>query len=497
MKKTFILLIVTAFTLSMFAEDIPAGYYDAIDGKQDSVLKSTLSQIVCGGIRYEYGANQYHSSSNPPEWEKGDLKAYGTWQAFPVTDISDYNVILDMYSKSVRYFPNKRGESGSGLQIEHCLPKSWWGWTNKDTRDTSLMAYKDLYNLNPADAQANGQKSNYAPGHVVKGDKFDNGSFRMDKAASSTYKYICFEPEEQFRGDFARAYFYIVTAYEGLEWSSTYTQYVNKDSYLMFSDNITSVLLDWHRADPVSDKEICRADQISSIQHNRNPYIDYPELVEYIWGNKRGMSVDLSALTCTEGTGVCPEPLQPTPEPQIYDTIINLPGLTKALVNDYKNGDITGFASDKIQSNGTYSITMGASSTDGYLSFNHLNLKDSAILSFRASPFQTANSMQLDIYAGTTKIQTIAETVVQNTRNEIRYKVVIPAGTDSITIASVGGATTKRASMQELYLLSPKDDPTGIDAPNTIPAARKVLRDGQIIILRNESEYTITGQTIR
>ena len=41
-------------------------------------------------------------------------------------------------------------------------------------------AYKDLYNLNPSDQRANGQKSNYAPGHIKTGDKFDNGSFRMD-----------------------------------------------------------------------------------------------------------------------------------------------------------------------------------------------------------------------------------------------------------------------------------------------------------------------------
>ena len=55
----------------------------------------------------------------------------------------------------------------------------------------------------------------------------------------------------------------------------------------MFSDAIIGVLLDWHRADPVSDKERCRMDVISDIQGNRNPYIDYPELVEYIWGNKK------------------------------------------------------------------------------------------------------------------------------------------------------------------------------------------------------------------
>lgn len=497
MKKLLFLLIISMFSLSLLAEDIPAGYYDAINGKQDSVLKSTLNLIICSGNRYEYGTNQYHSSSNPPEWEKGDLKAYGTWQALPLTDMHPNGVIWDMYSNCVRYFPTKQGESGCSLNIEHCLPKSWWGWTNKETRDTSWMAYKDLYNLNPSDAQANSQKSNYAPGHVQYGDKFDNGSFRMDSKAKSRYNYICFEPEEQYRGDFARAYFYIATAYERLVWNSSYSQYANNASYLIFSDSITKVLLDWHRADPISDKEICRADQISTIQGNRNPFIDYPDLVEYIWGNRKGQVVDLSSLTCTAGTGVCPTPEIPKDTIHRYDTIINLPALTKAIVNGYVSGEIVSFASEKIQSNGTTSITMGASTTDGYLSFSNLNLEDSVILSFRASIYNTASSMQLDVYAGNTLLKSIQDTATLYTRNEITYNTIIPAGTDSITIISVGGSTTKRACMQELYLLKPKKAPTAIIAPNSTSQARKELRNGQIVIIRNTSVYTTLGQTIR
>ena len=144
----------------------------------------------------------------------------------------------------------------------------------------------------------------------------------MDKAASSGYGYICYEPAEEYRGDFARAYFYIVTAYENLDWSSSYSQYVSNASYLMLSETLQQVLLDWHRADPVSDKEICRADQISTIQGNRNPFIDYPELVEYIWGNKKGQTVDLSALTCEFICGQCPEPIEPQPASETFDTLI-------------------------------------------------------------------------------------------------------------------------------------------------------------------------------
>ncbi|MEI8087518.1 MAG: endonuclease, partial [Paludibacter sp.] len=44
------------------------------------------------------------------------------------------------------------------------------------------------------------------------------------------------------------------------------------------------LLLHWHRQDPVSEKELTRVEKVFAIQQNRNPFIDYPQLVEYIWG---------------------------------------------------------------------------------------------------------------------------------------------------------------------------------------------------------------------
>lgn len=484
--RTRTLFIALCLSVSLLADEIPVGYYDTIQGTQDSVLKSTLSLIVRGGTRYEYGINQYHSTNNPPEWVVGDLKAYGTWQALPMTDYLPGNQVWDMYSNSIRYYPNKLGDSGCSLNIEHCLPKSWWGGIVNE-------AYKDLYNLNPSDQRANSQKSNYAPGHVKKGDKFDNGSFRMDAAKSSGYGYICWEPAEEYRGDFARTYFYMATAYEYLEWTA-YPQYISNTNYLMFSDSIQKVLLDWHRADPVSDKELCRMNMISDIQGNRNPFIDYPDLVEYIWGNRKGQPVDLSALTCTFRMGTCTDE-EPLPDLEdIYDILINLPAITAAYVNAIPGGS----ANSGIQSNGNASITMGKSSTDGEISFSGLQLTDSAILAFRASPYNSATSMQLEIYLNETLDTTILVNVQQETRHEVRYRIPVPAETTSIRILSVGGGTSKRACMQELYLLTPKQNTTALTVPPTqLSDVSKELHNGRIIIRRNQAAYTPLGQQIR
>lgn len=491
MKRPFAIISALLFSFGLMAESIPAGYYDGIQGKSDSILKSTLYQIVKGGDRYFYGTNEYHSSSNPPEWEQGDLKSIGTWFAFPLTDMHPDGVIWDMYSNCVRYYPKKRGDSGCSLNIEHCLPKSWWGTGVKT--DT---IYRDLFNLNPSDQRANSQKSNYAPGHVLKGDKFDNGSFRMDSKNKSQYGYICWEPAPEYRGDFARTYFYMVTAYEQQSWDAAYSDYVSNTSYLRFSPTIIQVLLDWHREDPVSDKEICRADRITDIQHNRNPFIDYPDLVEYIWGEKKGQAVDLASLSCTAGTGICPEPTTPAPAPQPYDTLINLPALTAALVNAVQ-GDITGSANTGIQSNGNASITMGKGTTDGDILFTGIQLTDTAVLAFRASPYNTAKSMQLDIYINNELFHSIEVTVAQETRNEIRYRFTVPQKTNTIRIVSEGGSTDKRACMQELYLLSPQS-PSGVsNSSSRTYAPLKELRNGQVVIIRNTSVYSALGQQIQ
>ena len=44
-----------------------------------------------------------------------------------------------------------------------------------------------------------------------------------------------------------------------------------------------SVLLQWHKQDPVDEYEKQRNEKIYEIQGNRNPFIDHPEWVEKIW----------------------------------------------------------------------------------------------------------------------------------------------------------------------------------------------------------------------
>lgn len=250
-------------------------YYASIDGLQDSVLKSTLGQIINCGVRYRYGSGRNH-----------------TWDAFFHTDRDTTdNLVLDMYSDNMRYFnPEKPTASVAEFDIEHMFPKSWWGGTvNK--------AYCDLYHLVPGDNSANRSKSNHAPG-IPTDTTFWNGSFATGNNEHG--KVFC--PADEYKGDFARAYFYIACCYgDSLIWGETGepASAMTNSSWQEFQPWLRDLLLDWHRTDSISEKEKARAIEVNKIQGNRNPFIDYPELVEYIWGNQQGTPLDLQQLTPT------------------------------------------------------------------------------------------------------------------------------------------------------------------------------------------------------
>jgi endonuclease I len=128
------------------------------------------------------------------------------------------------------------------MNIEHSVAKSWWGGTNNN-------AYKDLYHLNPSDATANSARSNYPLG-INNGSKFDNGSIKVGNNTYSTeYSGLCFEPLDEYKGDFARAYMYMFTCYEDLSWTGTNapTMLNANETWPMLKPWAKDLLLTWSR----------------------------------------------------------------------------------------------------------------------------------------------------------------------------------------------------------------------------------------------------------
>ena len=242
--------------LAALSAAVPAGYYSSLKGKSESELKTALYQIINPHTLVS-------SYQNLPQY-------------FQKTDVyPNSKRWWDMYSDIPLYAP-----SFSGLNREHSLPKSWWGGS------TTTPAYTDLNHLYPSEAAANLAKSNYPLGKVVGTQTFSNGVSTVGIGENSGGAKYVFEPADEYKGDFARTYFYMVTCYQNMSWKYTYM--CRDGVYPSLQQWAIDLLLEWHRADPVSEKEVLRNEQVFLVQNNRNPYIDYPDLVEYIKSNKKG-----------------------------------------------------------------------------------------------------------------------------------------------------------------------------------------------------------------
>lgn len=248
------------FSFTLFAE-IPFGYYNYAEGKKDANLKTALYTIIRDHTQLEY---------------------YASATYFRTTDWHPNGYFWDMYSKE------KRSSWGSGLNREHSLPKSWFGIASGQENTAAIAT--DLHNLFPSDAKANAEKSNFPLGET-RGLDFNNGVSKVGNSTFSGYSGKVFEPADQYKGDFARTYMYMVTRYEDYAsvWRSTGTaSMLYQNTYPTFRPYAVNLLLKWHRNDPVSEKEINRNNEVYKLQGNRNPFIDHPVLAEYIWGYNKG-----------------------------------------------------------------------------------------------------------------------------------------------------------------------------------------------------------------
>ena len=294
MKRTLILLFSVAVSLCCVAGEMPDGYYNAAAGKSDAELKGTLKSIIRNHTVLNYGSGENSS-----------------WYCFYYSDRdTNTNLCMDMYCDDWKPFTTP-GEVVAGCNVEHSFAKSWWGGAKVD-------AYKDCYHLNPSNSTANSARGNYPLGNVDTPTK-TVGSLKIGQRHHDGLNedHYIWEPKDEYKGDFARAYFYMATcygkdlngnpdsqfsAYNGwrLDNKDVGSRYaMQNDTYLEFQDWEIEVLIQWHRQDPVSSKEIDRADAVNNFQHNRNPFIDYPCLAEYIWGNRKGEPVDFATLKFT------------------------------------------------------------------------------------------------------------------------------------------------------------------------------------------------------
>lgn len=264
MKKLLFVFFLQLLVLVVLAQ-APEGYYSSAYGTNKAQLKTALYEIIRGHTVRSYD---------------------NLWTDFQTTDKREDGKVWDMYSICSFTFVSKQCGNYSGVcdcyNREHSFPKSWF--------DDASPMYTDLFHLYPTDGYTNGRRGNYPFGEVGSVTWSGNNGSKLGSATSGLgYIGTVFEPADEYKGDFARTYFYMVTRYDNVvaSWyrNAEAKPTLDGTTYPAFTSWSQAMLLKWHRQDPVSEKETDRNNAVFGIQHNRNPFIDHPELAEYIWGN--------------------------------------------------------------------------------------------------------------------------------------------------------------------------------------------------------------------
>ena len=270
-----------------FAQPPPNYYIDA-DSTSGTALRASIHGIIDDHKRFPYTSN-----------------LTDTWDVVNRADQDPSNTlhVLTIY-KNASY---QKIEGGRGsYNREHLWPKSY-GFPE----DTSgNYPYTDLHHLVAADASYNSSRGNLPFGACTIGCKSKDVSVKHQRPTGETQgrgeanwrsgsgASGIWEVWNERKGDVARAMFYMAVRYEGGKHSITGVNEpdleLTDDENLIRESNTgknekrgfmgrLSILLSWHYSDPVDDIERRRNDVVFEYQGNRNPFIDNPHWVGYIF----------------------------------------------------------------------------------------------------------------------------------------------------------------------------------------------------------------------
>ena len=267
-QLSLLLLLITSTTL--YAA-IPSGYYDAANGKKGEALRAQLKTIISAN----YTSISY--SGLEPHYAETDMRSNG--------------YIWDMYS-TCNFTMSDAGSSQQNVcdcwNKEHSVPQSWFS-------EQSPMK-SDLFHVYPTDARVNNFRGNLPYGETSSTANIDNNSHALGHIGTSNftgYSGRVYEPDDEYKGDFARTYFYMSTRYMDKDFTQSTTGSVMFENGADLTPYSVALLLKWHRQDPVSQKEIDRNNAVYLKQNNRNPFIDYPYMAEYIWGTQKSVNLNM------------------------------------------------------------------------------------------------------------------------------------------------------------------------------------------------------------
>lgn len=213
--------------------------YEALSGLSSSELLTALRTLMTETHTHQTVYSDCRDNAVITDCENGDGSSIITLYTSYKTSRADYN-------------------NGSGWNREHVWPKSLGGFDKE-------AAGADMHHIRPTENRTNSQRGNKKYGNVPSGSDSTGNMSGLVGGTRGTY----FEPLDNVKGDVAR-----ICLYVHVRWGGQYSQCSKITNVFESID----VLLEWCELDPVDTWEMGRNEVVSSIQGNRNVFIDYPEL---------------------------------------------------------------------------------------------------------------------------------------------------------------------------------------------------------------------------
>ncbi|MFD0861857.1 endonuclease [Sungkyunkwania multivorans] len=249
-------------TFGNVTNTVPAGYYDSLDGLADAALVQAVQDIIADPVTVR--AQTYADVIDIlKEADQSPLNSNQVWL---------------LYTEQQRRKIDFQSSGGSSVGLwnrEHTYPRSRGGFNDIEADD--IADGRDIFfptradSLRHANSDAHGLRATDGPENSTRGNK-DYGEYSGPTGTQGSWQ-----------GDVARCIFFLTIRYNGLE-------VVNGDPANNTVGQLgdLATLLTWHRNDPPDDYEMNRNNVVYTWQFNRNPFIDQPDLAEYIWGNQVG-----------------------------------------------------------------------------------------------------------------------------------------------------------------------------------------------------------------
>ena len=248
-------------TYGLVTPTIPAGYYDSLEGLSGNALKQAVQDIIANPAvvrAHNYGDIEFILK----EADKNPLNSNQVWQMYvespkPILDYQTGSSNIGVWNRE-HIFPQSRGGFSGGTSSTADGIGVWLP-TNADD---ILSGHADAHHLRAEDGAENSTRSNRDYGSDYNGPIGSQGSWN---------------------GDVSRALFYMAVRYNGLNLVNG-----NPSDAIVGQIGDLATLLTWNTTDPRDDFEMNRNNYIYTWQMNRNPFIDYPNLADYIFGANFG-----------------------------------------------------------------------------------------------------------------------------------------------------------------------------------------------------------------